>query len=69
VIPQLVLLTIAALATAIGKLIAAGADKAAQEEALLDAAEATKRGLDFVRFGQPVTQPPPPPETQPGGGE
>lgn len=59
-IPQLILLTIAALATAIGKLIAAGSDRAAQEDALLEAAEATKRGLDFVKFGKPTTEPAPP---------
>ncbi|HKN66793.1 MAG TPA: hypothetical protein VJW73_10970 [Gemmatimonadaceae bacterium] len=63
-IPQLILMTIAGLAASISKLISAGADKAAQEEALMEAAEASKRGLDFVRFGT-VTETPTP-DTQPG---
>ncbi len=48
----MILAIIGLVAAALGKLIAAGEDAAAQEEALMDLAEASKRGLDYVRFGR-----------------
>lgn len=49
-IPELVAVA-ADILGSVAKLISAGADKAKQEEALMEAQEATKRGLDYIKFG------------------
>lgn len=55
-----IFLAVTALATTIVKLLAAGDDKAMQEEALMEGAEAIKRSLDAVKFDG--DDPPPPTE-------
>jgi hypothetical protein len=49
---MIILEIVGAAVTALSKLIAAGDDADRQEEALMDLAEASKRGLDYVKFGR-----------------
>jgi type II secretory pathway pseudopilin PulG len=67
-LPLAILTAVTGLLTAIAKLISAGQDKAAQETALMEAAESLKAAMDHVKFGDtmpapeaPVTEPEPQP--------
>jgi hypothetical protein len=58
--PQVILIAVAGLLTAISKLISAGEDRRMQGEALFEAEEALKKALDHYKFGVP-----PSPSTMP----